>query len=86
MMRQLILGALVAGVVFGALGSFAHGGETKAAQAAETAGDKVGEAADKTAAEANKAGRKVKRKTKKVVRQTGAALDSAADKIEDGGK
>jgi hypothetical protein len=73
---------LLAALAWATLGSVSYAGETKAADAAETAGNKVGEAADKTAAEAKKVGHEVKRKSKKAVKATEAAVEQSRNKID----
>ena len=74
---------LLVAVALATFGSLANGGETRAANAAEKAGARVGEAADATAAETKKVGHQIKRETKKSLKATGAALDRAGNKIEE---
>lgn len=81
-MSRTVGRVLGAALLWATLGTGAYAGETKAADAAETAGNKVGEAADKTAAEAKKGGRAVKRKTKKTLKSTGEAMENAGNQID----
>jgi hypothetical protein len=81
-MSRTVQRVLVAALAWATLGSVAFAGETKAADAAEAAGNKIGEAADKTADEAKKVGRAVKSKTKKALKATGAAVEQAGNKID----